>query len=167
MVENKIILILQKSEDSYGKNYSCYACESSCIDHRILPKFLKASTIRSIKKAIEKNENGKFIYDDCVIYIAPASISNINNFNWPLVIIKNDEIIDVDEWYYSPFKPLLCSRSYKGHYYDNINLESCNRSSETINDLDNQYFMKFVNSKDEHDVLYAIKTENITFYIND
>lgn len=161
--ENKIVFaVAKKSAPSDMRQYASVIGESKGILQRLEKERIPSSRVFSkiISKALAKNEYGKVELDEGFVYVLPSSQFNLHTVQYPLVVIQHDTIIDIDEWWYTPFKQVLC-HNFDGTY--TLNLKTFNDTDCAEAYLAEDFLVKFVNKEDSSNVLYAIKTTNMTF----
>lgn len=166
MNENKIIFVSFPNDYS-EKGYTHFVAEAHLIEKGLRANGYKISSLLpKIEHALSTIEYGKVIIDGTMIYVAPSETTNLYSHQYPLIIIKDDKIIDVDEWWYTPFKKTL-QNGYSCSYCNNAKMVDYLQTSDTpLCPIEYGYFTKCINKHDENDVLIATKTHNITFNID-
>ena len=163
MMENDIIILIYKRDnDNCNKNYSTVVGEKDFFN-RVATQRIGLS--EDLVKKILELQHGKHEIDGNIIYIVPSNQFNLSTAQYPLIIIKNDEVIDIDEWWYSPFKEILF-HSYIGHPLIDIDTKKYVNHSDIEDSLTCGYIVKCVNQMDSDDVIYALRTNNVTFNQN-
>lgn len=166
MNENKIIFVSFPNDDS-DKGYTHFVAEAHLIEKGLRASGFKSSLLLpKIEHALSTIEYGKVTIDGVMIYVAPSDTTNLYSHQYPLVIIKDDKIIDVDEWWYTPFKKTL-QNGYSCSYCNNSEMtDYCRPNENPLPPIEYGYLTKCVNKHDENDILIATKTYNITFNID-
>ena len=117
-----------------------------------------------VKKLVDEGKEGKFIVNDCIVFILPESFTRLHTQQYPLIILKDmDQVIDIDEWWYTPFKNLMFNTPKYEHTTDNKTWER-GRSLEGA--LEDGYIIRFKTNDEDSDWLYGIKTRNVTFNLD-
>ena len=178
MNESKILLVLYQFDDESSESfrdrgshdyiqYNHFVCDSSVYKQALESKRYGKNDIKKITKIVdellEQNKNGRFEKDGCIVYIIPSDSFPLHTCQYPLIIIKKDEIIDIDEWWYTPFKKIFSNGEWICQPYTNLRSYSMESKDEILCYLDSEYLTKCIKVNDNSEVLTAIKTNNITF----
>lgn len=155
----KIILVLYKREE----HLQSYICTSTNYKEALSSmRNIRERESNIIDEVLAKNAFGRFEVSDHIVFVAPSDICNLHTSQYPLVIIKGEKIIDVDEWWYTPFKNILNEKYTTKYTFD---LEQYREAEYASHALENGAYVKCTNKADSNDVLNAIKTTNIGFHI--
>lgn len=163
MENKKLIFLINRTDDGLVTFMSSSTVINEVLDERIYD----SNICNAVKTTLAKNEYGKFdINDNFVIFILHESVAPLHTIQYPLVIIKNNEIIDIDEGWYSDFKPLLADK-YKGtrvqSFKDFLGDDEDDDCLSASDALDIWRICRCTNVTDENDVLIAVRTTNISF----
>lgn len=163
---NKTVLIIHKTNNSrQNRQYSHFIGESKFMHKALTENFSnKQEIIDAFNSAIKENKDGKFEIGNTIIYIVSAEKFPLYAHQYPLVVMKNDEFVDVDEYWYTPFKKILAD-GYNGRY--TLDFATYTREANVYDILESGHMGKFTNTFSDDDVLYAVKTQNITFNMQD
>lgn len=114
-----------------------------------------------IETIIKEGNEGKFILDNAIVFIIPASFTRLHTQQCSLVVLKEMEnIIDIDEWWYTPFKRLINTSSFCEYTMDNKDWVRTEYGEEKVAE---SYLIRFKPNEHDSEWLYAIKSRNITF----
>ena len=158
-LSEKIVLYLESN--SKERNFRSFIGEAQFLEKALNDRD-EGNKWPTNSKILQEDKFGKFEIDDKTIYIIPSSQFILHTHQQPLVVIKDDEVIDIDEFWYTEFKNTLCN-DYDCFYTKDLKkFESVGRDSNyTV--LDCNFLGKFTKADE---TLYAIKTKNITFNYN-
>lgn len=169
--DGKIIFMIQKLNEPIEFNSKVTKKYRHCIGESPkmeegLKRYMDDSSdwISTFKKVMEKNEEGKFYIDNFIIYVLPKTIAVMYTCQYPFIVMKNGKVIDIDEYWYTPFKNMLAEH-YKCRVlddFDDLNSEIDDTSFEYV---EHSFAIKCTTDNKEDAPLVAIRTSNITFSI--
>ena len=113
-------------------------------------------------KVIKQNENGRFVIDNFIAYVLPNNITNLHTCHYPLVIFKDNEIIDIDEWWYSPFKKVL-NEGYRCLALTNFDDIDSTLENTSLGYVEEEFAVRCKIPDSTDSPLVAMKVTNITF----
>ena len=163
--KNKIVLMIKKLQVCYDGKYYIHAIGESASMESAIGEFFGTSGVTAFKTAMANGIDGRQEIDEFIIYTLPHSFAVLHTCQNPLIVFKGDEIIDIDEWWYSPFKKMLFE-SYKGTALTHFDDSSSAITDSYMEYLDYGYQVKCtLKDSDDQEQLFAFKTRNITFNV--
>lgn len=160
-MENDIIIILFQ-----GKNNSSRRITTVVGERNFLKRIPKDDAQRKFfidEVADMELPYGRNEVDGNIVYVINSKHFKLSNIQYPLVIIKDNDVIDIDEWWYSPFKSIL-QNEYMAECVYNLNGGTFDAgTSDAYYLLEDGFYVKCTNKQDSDDVLYAFRATNCTF----
>lgn len=159
--KEKIIFVLYPVKDDYDRIES-YIGLSSYIERSRGIGLKRKDVTNKIKELVKEDvEEGLHKIDDAFIFVLPLEFTRLHTQQHPLVVLKGmNEIVDIDEYWYTPFKKIIFNASKYEFTADNENW----RHDECVEwALDSGYLVRFKINPDDSEWLYGIRTNNITF----
>lgn len=161
----KIILVLYFLKNGSFASHICTSANyKNAIEHNVC-RDMRSELSSIIENVLAKDSYGCFDIDNAKVFVAPSNICQLHTSQYPLVVIRGEKIIDVDEWWYTPFKNVLC-KNYSTEHSWNIKEFQADNKDETLYSLESGAWVRCTNKNDETDVLFAIKTNNIGFNLD-
>ncbi len=150
------------SNDVY-RYYEHVSGESSLIEKALKNCGYGEDWIKAINEAIEKGKDGRYVIGDFTIFILPSSMAQMHTCQNPLIVMKDDEVIDVDEFWYSSFKKMF-QESFKCRTLSKFDDLNSIDPSTSWGYVEYDYVMKCTIDDSNSDApLLAVRTQNITY----
>ena len=162
MLKDKIILIIrlanenQRSICGFIGNYENFGLNMKRMgysDEYVDP------LLNKIRINFENGKEGKMEFDDAIVFVLPESIVRLHTQQHPLIIFKDDEVIDIDEWWYSPFRGVIGACNLGEYTNDN---KDWSKTDCPLESLECGFLVKFRSNPDD-EWTYAIKSNNVGF----
>lgn len=159
--ERKIIVIfaIVKNEEGSAFNQGYIGYSDTFLD--ALKDWSKQEDLHSfVKEILDEGKEGIFKKGDMKGFILSDDFSNIHTMNNTLVIFNDEMMIDIDDWYYSPFKHALENAPLLERY--SVNSKEWIQVDCFIGYVENGNFMRIKTDLEKNDYLYAFTAINIT-----
>ena len=166
MMEDKIIFAIKPITMNEEYHYIASFIGSSSQLKKGLKKYGYESKdftglYEKINEVLKEGKEGKFIIDDAIIFVLPESFTRLHTQQNPLIILKGmTDVIDIDEWWYSPFREMISNAQVFNYTKNN---KDWNNTEYREDNLQGGSIVRFKMNTDDSEWLYAINCKNITF----
>lgn len=157
-------LIQERDGDDYSR-FMSFVGLSSHLEKGLKRYGYDSTWWDALQTILKEKKDGKYTVDGATVYIIPESFTRLHTQQYPLVILDElEKIIDIDEWWYTPFKSLIFQSPIQEYTKNHI---SWRRTDCVEGALENGYLIRYKPNSEDTKWLYGLKTQNITFNIND
>lgn len=161
MEKQNIIFVIKPDKDR-PRTFIAYPNNLKHDLERFGMGYMNNGTINQIVELAKNDKFGKHDVEGCVVYVLPDSMTKLYNHQYPLIVIREEEVIDIDEWWYTPFKHLMAERKDQNCEYSS-DLDTWKKDDYLLGMVDNGYLVRFKVNPEDNNHLHVVKTVNVSF----